>query len=871
MAILTRDEAVRRAALLGGISYQIDLDLTRGAERFGSTTVVRFECLDPGASTFVELKPVALRRVLLNGVALDPVGLDDGRLALEGLAATNELVVEAEMAYSHTGEGLHRYVDPADGEVYLYAQSFLDDAQRIFACFDQPDLKAPVSLSATAPPEWTVIGNGAGRQVAPGRWEFAQTKPLSTYFVTLAAGPWRSRYAEHDGIPLGLHCRRSLASALDADVEEIFTVTRQSFDRYHELFDVRYPFGKYDQVFVPEFNAGAMENPGCVTIRDEMFLFRSAATDAQRETRAMVIAHEMAHMWFGDLVTMRWWDDLWLNESFAEYLGHRVVAEVTRFREAWTAFSLQRKGWGYAADQRPSTHPVSGEVTDTSHALLNFDGISYAKGASALRQLVTWMGDEAFFAGLNAYFARHAYGNASLADLLGSLAEHTDRDLDEWSRRWLTTVQVNTLRTHVTTGADRRLTEVGIEQTAPEAYPTLRPHRVALGSYDAEVTSAPADRPRGGGERSAGAAAVPDPAGGGVGAIRRRSQAFVDLEPTVGRTAVPELVGQPRPALLMPNDGDLTYAKLRLDPYSWRTVAERLHQIDDSLTRAQLWYTAWDMTRDAELPVSDYLALVRAHLPYETAVSTLESVLRGAKSLAIDRYTPAAGREAALATLAAACGDLLARSALGSSAQLAAVRGLAGCAIEPADLSRLRGWLSDVDVPEGVRVDSELRWSVLLRLVVTGLAGPDEIDAELARDPGDEGQRGALRCRAALPDPAAKARAWDSIVGDELSAHLLLATVEGFWQSEQAGVLEEYLARYFQELPAVTARRSSPEIDRVLGRFGFPGYAVRPDLVTMAEKLLGRPDVSAALARHVADQLDETRRALAAIGSTPAG
>ena len=847
MAILTHDEAVRRAALLSGISYQIDLDLTRGAESFGSTTVIRFDCAERGASSYLDLKPVTLHGAQLNGVLLDPATLDDGRLPLSALAAANELVVEADMAYSHTGEGLHRYVDPEDGEVYLYAQSFLDDAQRIFACFDQPDLKAPVTLSVTAPPEWTVIGNGAGRQVAPGRWEFAETKPLATYFVTVAAGRWHSAYAEHDGIPLGLHCRQSLAAALDADVEEIFTITRQSFDRYHELFDVRYPFGKYDQMFVPEFNAGAMENPGCVTIRDEMFLYRSAASEAQREMRAMVIAHEMAHMWFGDLVTMRWWDDLWLNESFAEYMGHRVVAEVTRFADAWTGFSLQRKGWGYAADQRPSTHPISGEVTDTARAVLNFDGISYAKGASVLRQLVAWLGDEAFFAGLDDYFARHAYGNASLADLLASLSAHTERDLDGWSRRWLTTVQVNTLRPRVTVDSDGRLASVEIEQTAPEAYPTLRPHRIAVGVYDVDGGS-------GVGGRSDADGAV----------IRRRDQVFVDLEPSTGRTSVPELAGRERPALLVPNDGDLTYAKLRLDEHSWQTVTEQLHRIDDSLTRALLWYTAWDMVRDAELPVSDYLSLVRAHLPYETAVSTVEAVLRGAKSLAVDRYTHPAQREPALATVAAACRELLARSAPESSGQLVAVRGLAGCAVEPSDLATLRGWLSDVDVPEGLRIDAELRWAILLRLVVTGLAGPAEIGAELARDPSDDGQRGALRCRAALPDAPAKARAWGSIAGDELSAHLLLATVEGFWQPEHAGVLAEYLPRYFAELPAVTARRGSPEIDRVLGRFGFPGYAVSHDVVTLAEKLLGRSDVSPALARYVADQLDETRRALAA-------
>ncbi|MGH3712583.1 MAG: aminopeptidase N [Micromonosporaceae bacterium] len=847
MATLTHDEAVRRAALLDVESYTVDLDLTRGPEVFGSRSVIRFRCTEPGAESFVELKPVRLYDATLNGVPLDHGLLTDNRLRLTGLRAENELVVSADMAYSHTGEGLHRYTDPADGEVYLYAQTFLDDAQRMFACFDQPDLKAKYLVSATAPPEWTVIANSPGERVASdeagvpagsGRWEFAETKPLSTYFVTLAAGRWHSRYVDHDGIPLGIHSRQSYAAALDADTEEIFTITRQCFDRYHQLFEPRYPFGKYDQVFVPEFNAGAMENPGCVTFRDELFLYRSAASDAQREMRAMVIAHEMAHMWFGDLVTLRWWDDVWLNESFAEYLGHRVAVESTRFTEAWTTFSLARKGVAYAADQRPSTHPVAGTVPNTAQALLSFDAISYVKGASVLRQLVTWLGDKVFLAGLNEYFARHPYGNASLADLLAALQAHTDRDLQGWADRWLITAQLNTLRPVLTAGADGRLSEVVIEQSAPEGYPTLRPHRIGVGLYDAD----------------------PD------GAVRLRRQVAVDLAPDVdaGRTPVPALVGERRPALVMPNDGDLTYGKIRLDPESWATVAQRLHRIEDPLTRTLLWGAAWDLVRDGELPVAEYLRLVRDHLPYESLVGVLESVVGFARSVAVDRYTTAQRRTAAMSELAATCRELMAHTEPGSSAQLIGARGFAGSAVAPADLKLLRRWLSDVDVPAGLRVEAELRWLMLRRLVLTGLAGEREIAAEVARDPGDEAERGARRCRAALPDPAAKAAAWAEIAEGELTPHLLMATVTGFWQPEQADLLAEYLPRYFDALPEITVRRASPEVDKVLGRAGFPEYAVSAEVVAMAEKLLAAHDVRPALARFVSDQLDETRRALRA-------
>ncbi|HEX6073801.1 MAG TPA: aminopeptidase N [Micromonosporaceae bacterium] len=852
MATLTRDEAAGRARLLHVDSYTIDLDLTRGDAEFGSTTAIRFRCDQPGASTFVELKPVRLHHAVLNGDPLDPSALDGNRLHLTGLATDNELVVEADMAYSRNGEGLHRFIDPADGEVYLYANSFLDDAQRIYACFDQPDLKAPYRVSVTAPVEWTVLANGAGQTSLPGRWEFAGTPPLATYHVTLAAGRWHSAYQVYDGTPLGLHCRRSLATAIDPDVVELFTITRQCLDRYHQLFEKRYPYGKYDQVFVPEFNAGAMENPGCVTFRDEAFVFRSAASEAQRELRAVVIAHEMAHMWFGDLVTMRWWDDLWLNESFAEYMGHRIAAEATRFTGTWTGFCSSRKGWGYAADQRPSTHPISGDVPDAARALLNFDGISYAKGASALRQLVTWVGERRFLAGLNDYFAKHAHENASLSDLLGALSRHSGRNLDAWARAWLTTAQVNTLRPVLSDTPDGRLASVEIEQSAPRDFPTLRPHRVAVGLYD-----------------------LLESAQGTV--IRRTDQVMVDLDPgtdmnpdvsapdVVARTPVPSLVGRPRPALLVVNDGDLTYAKLRLDDLSWVTVRDHLHRIEDSLTRALLWAAAWDMVRDAELPVTDYLVLVRDHLPAESALNTLESVLNGVKPLAVDRYLPPDRRRAALEMLAGTCRDLLNRAEPGSSQQLLAARGLVGCALDPADLAMLRAWLAGDQVPDGLLIDPELRWSALLRLVVTGLAGPAEIDAELARDRSDEGERGALRCRAAQPVAGAKARAWQLVSSDmSLSPHALHATLQGFWQPDQVDLLSGYLPRYFAELPEIAVRRDSAEVERVLGHYGFPGYAVSSEVVSLAEELLNSDRLGPGLRRFISDHLDETHRALRA-------
>jgi aminopeptidase N len=829
MPSLTRVEATARGAAITVESYQVDLDLTGGGERFRSHVTIRFRAT-PGAETFAEVKPAKLLAVRLNDRDVDPATLADNRLPLTGLAEANTLTVAAEMTYTNTGEGMHRFVDPADGETYLYVMSFLDDVQRIFAAFDQPDLKAPVTLSVTAPEHWVVAANGQlADNPRPGRWEFAPTAPLATYFVSLVAGPWHVRRDEHDGIPLGLYCRRSLAAHLDADAEEIFTVTKQCLDRFHQLFAQRYPFGKYDQAFVPEFNAGAMENPGIVTFRDD-YVFRSAVTDTQRELRATTIAHEMAHMWFGDLVTMRWWDDLWLNESFAEYLGTRVTAEATRFDRAWTTFALRRKAWGYAADQRPSTHPVAPEeVTDAAQGLLNFDGISYAKGASVLRQLVAWLGDDAFLAGLNAHFAKHRFGNATLADLLGSLGAASGRDLSGWAERWLRAAQVNTLRAEVAVDADGRYTEVAIVQTAPATHPVSRPHRIGVGRYAAD------------------------------GTVTRTE---VDLDPDAdgGRTVLTGLAGEPAARLLLPNDGDLTFAKIRLDPASADAVPTVLPGLADPLARALLWGEALDAATDGERPVAGLVALVAAALPVETEVIIAEDVLTLSRSL-VDRYLDPAAREVALAQVAEACRKLLDGAPAGGSLQLAAARGWIAATTD-ADL--LTGWLAGRDVPAGLAVDAELRWSVLRRLVVLGAAGAAEIAAEAAADPSATGAERAARCRAALPDPAAKQAAWEIVVSNtELSNRLVEATAEGFWQPEQAELTAAYVERYFADMPAAARARTPWVADRVAS-LAFPRYAVAQPTREAAAALLARDDVTPGLRRVVTDADDDLRRALVA-------
>jgi len=826
MPALTRAEAETRARDLSVQRYAIDLDLTRGEEIFGSTTVIRFTALRD-CDTFVELRPAALHRVELDGAALDPARLDGNRLPLTGLAAgEHELRVEADMRYSRTGEGMHRFTDPADGEAYVYTQLFMDDVQRVAAAFDQPDLKAVFDVAVTAPEKWTVLGNGLATRTAPGRWQMATTPPLATYFLCVVAGPYHSVRTEHAGIPFGLHIRRSLAPYLDRDADALLDLTRKCFDRYHELFDEPYPFDSYDQAFVPEFNAGAMENPGLVTFRDE-YVGRSAVTPAEAQFRAVVVAHEMAHMWFGDLVTLRWWDDIWLNESFAEYMGYQVISEATEFTGSWNDFAVVRKAWGSDADQRPSTHPVAPDpdaVPDTASALTNFDGISYAKGASALRQLVAWLGRKEFLAGINEHFARHRFGNATLADFIDSLSSATDRDVPAWADAWLRTSGLDTLTPAASPAPNGWRLEVN--------HAGSRPHRIGVGLYDR---------------------AVADP-----GRLVERARATLDITAT-SVVEKRELSG-PRPDLILLNDGDLTFAKVRFDERSWETLADTLSSLPDALSRAVAWNAARDLVRDGRIAARDHLALVCRHLPAETDPYLVEGVLTFTRNVLADRYLAPSLRTEALGSLAGTARALLATGRPGS--MLSATRTLIDAAITGEDAERLRGWYEDGAIPGAPELDPELRWRMLLRLCVLGVAGAAEIEAELARDTSAKGLEGAARCRAALPEEAAKEAAWQSMFHDDsLSNYLFTATAQGFWHPEQEALVAPWVARYFSDAAELAVRRG-PAIAEAAGRYGFPSTSVTPETLALGRAALDGPGLTAAFRRSLVDRLDDLARTL---------
>ncbi len=842
---LTRDDARVRAELLTVESYDVELDLTDGGGRpsegtFRSITTVTFEAQRRGASTFVDLVADHIRAATLNGQPVDTSGYEpENGLVLPDLQAENVLVVAADLAYTNTGEGLHRFLDPVDDEIYVYSQFETADAKRVFTCFDQPDLKATFTLHATVPTHWEAVSNGAVTAVDAGdaakTVHFATTPRMSTYITAFVGGPYHHVSDHHDGIDLGLYCRRSLAEYLDTD--ELFTVTKQGFDWYHANFELRYPFGKYDQLFVPEFNAGAMENAGAVTFRDQ-YVFRSKVTDAAKERLAETQLHEMAHMWFGDLVTMRWWDDLWLNESFATYISTLCQTEATRWTQAWTTFASVEKTWGYRQDQLPSTHPISTDAPDVQTAEVNFDGITYAKGASVLKQLAAYVGRDAFLAGLREYFVEHAYGNTTLADLLGALERSSGRELGSWSKLWLETAGLNTIRPDFSVDDAGRYTSFELVQSAPTeiaATNVLRPHRLAIGLYHDDGT-----------------------------ALVRTGR--IELDIAGERTPVEELVGQSQPDLLLVNDDDLTYCKLRLDEHSLRTLrGGGIARLADSLPRALAWSAAWDMTRDGELPTRDYVALVLSGAQAETDIGLLQSINRQALR-ALEIYADPAWAPEGRRLIAEKALTALHDAAPGSDFQLAWTHAFLGAGAGDEHVTIMRGLLDGGYVVEGLRIDPELRWSIIAALSARGGIDDEVIVAELDRDPSAAGQRHAATARALTPTAEAKAEAWRLAVEDDTQTNATQdAVVAGFAHWSQGELLEPYVAKYFDVIADVWQRRSSEVAQTiVVGLFPTWTSTISADSLSAADAFLGRSDVPPALRRLVSEGRADVARALAA-------
>ncbi|MCX5042804.1 aminopeptidase N [Aldersonia sp. NBC_00410] len=849
---LTRDQAIERSRLVTVDNYAIDLDLTDGAgapgeKTFLSRTTVTFGA-QAGSSTFIDIVAAGIRSAVLNGTSLDLSGYDESKgIALSDLAESNELVVEADCRFMNTGEGLHRFVDPSDDSVYLYSQFETADAKRMFACFDQPDLKATFDLTVTAPADWQVISNAAHVENVkhePGKHVFRTTPRMSTYLVALIAGPyseWTDSYSdEHGTIPLGIYCRKSLAEHMDED--RLFTETKQGFAFYHKNFGVPYAFGKYDQLFVPEFNAGAMENAGAVTFLED-YVFRSKVTRASYERRAETVLHEMAHMWFGDLVTMQWWNDLWLNESFATFASVLCQAEATEYVNAWTTFANVEKSWAYRQDQLPSTHPIAADIPDLHAVEVNFDGITYAKGASVLKQLVAYVGLESFLAGLRDYFAAHAFGNATFDDLLAALEKASGRDLSDWGAQWLRTTGLNTLRPAFDTDADGKFTKFSVIQDGAEpGKGERRVHRLAIGVYDDD----------------------------GNGKLVRTKRIELDLD-AAEQTDVPELIGVGRGKFVLVNDDDLTYCSVRLDPESLDTLIERVADIADALPRTLAWSAAWEMTRQAEFKARDYVALVERGVGAETEVGVVQRLLMQAQASLGSYAEPAWAKDEGWPRFADRVLELAREAEPGSDHQLAFVNALASSLLSAWHTEVLQELLdadpSTVGLP-GLVVDTDLRWRIVAALAAAGEIDADGIetpfiDAELERDNTAAGKRLAAAAAAARPQAAVKEKAWATVIEDDSVANITARSIiSGFAPQGQGELLAPYLQRYFDAIPGVWERRSSEVAQTVVVGL-YPSWEINEHALEVADEFLAA-EHPAALRRLVVEGRAGVVRALAA-------
>ncbi|HEY5224800.1 MAG TPA: aminopeptidase N [Microbacteriaceae bacterium] len=847
---LTRVEAATRAGIVSTHSYEIALDLTTGDETFLSTTTVRFTAT-PGGSTFIDAITRTVRSITLNGESLDPAAVSDGvRIQLANLQAENELTIVADAIYTNTGEGLHRFVDPVDGEVYLYSQFEVPDSRRMFAVFEQPDLKATFQFTVTAPAHWQVISNSPTPEpgdapsnpsassgnggTAAKTWTFAPSPVISSYITALIAGPYvsvRSELTSRDGrtIPLGVFARASLAQYLDADY--IFEKTRQGFAFYEEKFDYAYPFEKYDQLFVPEFNAGAMENAGAITFT-ETYVFRSKVTDAIKERRVVTILHELAHMWFGDLVTMKWWNDLWLNESFAEYMSTFAVAEATEWTEAWTTFAAMEKSWAYKQDQLPSTHPIVATINDLEDVQVNFDGITYAKGASVLKQLVAWVGQDDFLAGVGRYFKKHQYGNTELRDLLVELEATSGRDLTDWSKLWLETAGVNTLRPEIQADTFGAITGFAVLQSAAADHPTIRPHRLAIGFYDLQD-----------------------------GLLVRTHRVELDVDGE--RTDVAELVGLARPDLVLLNDDDLAYAKIRLDEASLSVAIEHLDKIQSPLARSLLWGSVWDATRDAETRPSDFVRLVLNNIASETESTTIRTVLNQL-ALSASTYVAPEAQESTTQEAASALWALAQNAQAGSDAQFQFVKFFAALASTDKHLAAVSALRDGGLTLDGLDVDTDLSWELLIALVAGGKAGEAEIDAALGADNTATGAQSAAHARAAIPTAAGKQAAFASVFdSDKLPNTMVRTTGLGFQRAADTSLLEPFVAPYFAALQSIWATRSYAIASALIVGM-YPAPLANQQLADATQAWLDENPEPAALRRLIVENLAGVQRALAA-------
>jgi aminopeptidase N len=834
----TRAEAAERAAHLAVSSYELTLDLTTGNETFISETIIKFTCNKPGYDTFLDAVGKNVISATLNGQNVDTSNYDGESIFIKNLAADNELVIKMNGLYSKTGEGLQRSVDPVDNEVYLYSQGETAFIRKMYPCFDQPDLKATFTLTAIAPDHWSVISNNPVKEKSQladkkAKWSFTTTPRISTYITALIAGPYYSvtdQYVGKKTVPLGIYCRKSLAEHLDP--EDIFLITKQGFAYFEKVFGLEYPFEKYDQIAVVDFNWGAMENAGAVTFLERLLVFRSKVTERMYNARANTILHEMAHMWFGNMVTMKWWDDLWLNESFAEWSSYLAMVEGTRFKNSWTGFNQERKNWAYRQDQLTTTHPIVSDMVDIDTVAGNFDGISYAKGASVLQQLVAHVGRDNFIAGLQKYFTKHAFKNTTLDDLLSELTITSGRDLKPWVATWLQTAGVNTLRPALEIENDKYKSVAVIQEspTMPVGSKELRPHRMAVGLYDLV---------------------------GDKIALRKT----VELDVAGSKTVVSELAGEKVADLLLINDRDLSYAKVRFDDRSIATLKAHLGKIDNSLTRALCWSAAWDMLRDAEINATDFIDIALAGLTGEDDIATV-TIIANQLVTAVEFYSFPTKRDSARLKVGNAFEVMLGSAKAGSDHQLQFARNFTSFA-SSAEHNDLIKELLDGKLA-GLKVDADLRWTFVIALSERGLMDTEALAAELSKDNTLTGQLSHATALAAMPTAEAKAETWKSITTQEITTSVREAKLAGFMRALHRPLLAAYVDPYF-DLLLETWGKKSYEVASKFVTGMYPAYITNQATLDKTINWLATTgkDGQAGLRRLVSEGRDSLERALA--------
>ena len=843
---LTRTEAIERASIVSDVHYRVELDLTAGERSFTSTTEIDFAAT-PGAATFVDLIAETVHEVSLNGSPLPTSIYRDSRLELEDLAPQNTLRVVATCLYSHTGEGLHRFTDPSDNRSYCYSQFEVPDSRRVYAVFEQPDIKADFTFTVRTPADWKVFSNSPSPvpEIAGDSaiHRFSPAEHISSYITAIIAGPYAGKTGELtsiDGrrIPLGVYCRASMIEHLDA--EEIMKITKAGFAFYENAFSRPYPFRKYDQIFVPEYNAGAMENAGCITFRDE-YVFRSRPVQTRVERRVETILHELAHMWFGDLVTMKWWNDLWLNESFAEYISTVATAEATDWKDIWTTFSASEKTWAYRQDQLPSTHPVVAPINDLADVQVNFDGITYAKGACVLSQLVAYVGWDNVRAGIREYFAKHEWGNATLQDLLAELEKTSGKDLVNWSKVWLEEAGLTWLKPEITRGADGKITKLRITQSVFTPGASLRPQRLAVGVYNLDTNG---DKPV---------------------FVADKRQEFdlaadgVDLDDFIGSRA----------DVLLVNDGDLGYGKVRLDSQSLRLACEHIDAFTTSLPRSQVLTILWDMVRDAEIAASSYIEVALRALAVETNSTVISVTLRNLNTC-LEDYLHPEHRQASAATAAAKLWELAQAAAPDSDAQLQLVRAAARRAHAAAEIDAIAALREGSSTLPGLQMDAEMRWNLLISLAAAGKATRDEIDAELKRDDTVNGRERYLEAMAALPQLSTKRELFDRVYNDSsLTNDQMNSIIAGFNRADDPNLLAPFAADYFEAIADTYAKcthETGESIIEGLYPYGLIGYGeIGVDVLAMtAQWLLDNAEAPAALQRMVKEAQATAQRIAAA-------